>query len=292
MDIDSPSSLEETSPSDTSSSYYEKSLDESFEEKENADTNNNESVEPDEQSKDKDKEKEAGKVNDDLECEEVTKDLHWKDIKLFPPEKNRSTVWKFGGFGKDDKGNLVKDKVVCSICGKKITQSGSPTNFKTHLIDKHGSIVQPVFDQVAGAGASKNQPKITLFSKSFTIKKYNNNHPKQKKCRKSLLNWTIRNKRPLGICEDSGFREVIEIADNQLCVPSRRTVSRDIQQFYLVKKKETIEKFSEVNYFSCTNDAGTSLAGHTFVDVNVHWLSEDFECEKKVVTVSQVKDSS
>ena len=105
-------------------------------------------------------------------------------------------------------------------------------------------------------------------------------------------NWTIRNKRPLGICEDSGFREVIEIADNQLCVPSRRTVSRDIQQFYLVKKKETIEKFSEVNYFSCTNDAGTSLAGHTFVDVNVHWLSEDFECEKKVVTVSQVKDSS
>ena len=160
------------------------------------------------------------------------------------------------------------------------------------MIDKHGSIVQPVFDQVAGAGASKNQPKITLFSKSFTIKKYNNNHPKQKKCRKSLFNWTIRNKRPLGICEDSGFREVIEIADNQLCVPSRRTVSRDIQQFYLVKKKETIEKFSEVNYFSCTNDAGTSLAGHTFVDVNVHWLSEDFECEKKVVTVSQVKDSS
>ena len=96
MDIDSPSSLEETSPSDTSSSYYEKSLDESFEEKENADTNNNESVEPDEQSKDKDKEKEAGKVNDDLECEEVTKDLHWKDMKLFPPEKNRSNVWKSG----------------------------------------------------------------------------------------------------------------------------------------------------------------------------------------------------
>ena len=56
--------------------------------------NNNESVEPDEQSKDKDKEKEAGKVNDDLVCEEVTKDLHWKDMKLFPPEKNRSNVWK------------------------------------------------------------------------------------------------------------------------------------------------------------------------------------------------------
>ena len=62
MDIDSPSSLEETSPSDTSSSYYEKSLDESIEEKENDDTNNNESVEPDEQSKDKDKEKEEAKL--------------------------------------------------------------------------------------------------------------------------------------------------------------------------------------------------------------------------------------
>ena len=94
MDIDSPSSLEETSPSDTSSSYYEKSLDESFEEKENNDTNNNESVEPDEQSKDKDKEKEAGKVNDDLVCEEVTKYLHWKEQKRTEVMFGNRGFWK------------------------------------------------------------------------------------------------------------------------------------------------------------------------------------------------------
>ena len=61
---------------------------------------------------------------------------------------------------------------------------------------------------------------------------------------------------------------------------------------YFVKKKETIEKLSEVKYFSCTNDAGTSLAGHSFVDVNVHWLSKDFECEKKVVCVKGVKSKT
>ena len=166
-------------------------------------------IEPVEQSNDE-ANKTKEKVNDDID-RDVAKDLSWKGAKLFPPEKNRSNIWKFSGFEKDDKGNLVKEKVICSICGKKISWTGSPTNFRTHLMDKHGSIVQPVFDPVSGAGASNKQPRITLFSKSFSIKKYKSNHPKQQKFRKSILNWTIRNKRPLGICEDSGFREVIVI---------------------------------------------------------------------------------
>ena len=135
MDIDSPTS-DETLPSDSDTSCSDKS-DESFEDEENDDTNNNESVaiEPVEQSNDE-ANKTKEKVNDDID-RDVAKDLSWKGAKLFPPEKNRSNVWKFGGFEKDDKGNLVKEKVICSICGKKISWTGSPTNFRTHLMDKH-----------------------------------------------------------------------------------------------------------------------------------------------------------
>ena len=69
MDIDSPSS-DETSPSDSDTSCSDKS-DESFEDEENDDTNNNESVavvEPVEKSNDE-ANKKKGKVNDDLECD-------------------------------------------------------------------------------------------------------------------------------------------------------------------------------------------------------------------------------
>ena len=40
--------------------------------------------------------------------------LVWKEDKLFPPDKrsNVSTVWKHGGFKKDDNGKLIKDKVI------------------------------------------------------------------------------------------------------------------------------------------------------------------------------------
>ena len=289
MDIDSPSS-DESSQSDTSFSSTEESLDDSYEEneKDEGDTNNNEDVEAVPKSSTSSHVHEKSSDNNEgIETTNKDKELSWNDTKLFPPDKSRSNVWKFGGFIKDDKGKLVKEKVVCSLCGKKIPWSGSPTNFKTHLMDKHGSTVKPVFDEVPGAG--KNQPKITLFSQSYKIKKYKNDHPKQKKFRKFVRNWTIRDKRPLNICQDKGFRDIIDLADNQLCVPSRSTVTRDIRKLYLEKKKETREKFKEVKYFSCTNDAGTSLGGHSFVDVNVHYLTEDFDMEKKVVAVNAIK---
>ena len=49
MDIDSLDNSDESSPSDSDTSFscLEKSLDESFEDKVNDDTNNNKSVEPD-----------------------------------------------------------------------------------------------------------------------------------------------------------------------------------------------------------------------------------------------------
>ena len=50
----------------------------------------------------------------------------------------------------------------------------------------------------------------------------------------------------------------------------------------------TIEKFKNIDYFSCTTDAGSSLAGHTYVDINVHFLDENFKPEKKIVAVVPV----
>ena len=219
----------------------------------------------------------------EVESIEGQTELVWKDTKLFPPERSKSDVWKFGGFAKDQNGKLLKERVICSLCGKKIHYANSPTNFRTHLNDKHGSIVKSVYNKT-----STNQPKITMFGKSFIIKKYKGDHPKQKKFRQLLNKWIIKDKRSLGICEDIGFRDIMELADNQLSVPSRRTVTREIKSLFSKKRKETKEKFSKIDYFSCTNDAGTSLAGHSFIDVNVHWINDDFECERKVVDVKAI----
>ena len=176
-------------------------------------------------------------VVNEAEGTETRKGLVWKETKLFPPDRRRSDVWKFGGFAKDEGGNLIKDKVICSLCGKKIHYANSPTNFRTHLIDKHGSNVKSVFDK-SNNQSNSNQPKITLFGKSTNTKKYKSDHPKQVKFRKYLQRWIIKQKRPLRICEDEGFRNIMELADNQLSVPSRRTITNDIKSLFKLKRKE------------------------------------------------------
>ena len=37
-----------------------------------------------------------------------------------------------------------------------------------------------------------------------------------------------------------------------------------------------------------TTDAGTSFAGKCYIDVNAHWISEDFKVKKKILIVIKV----
>ena len=42
---------------------------------------------------------------------------------------------------------------------------------------------------------------------------------------------------------------------------------------------------------SCTNDGGSSSGAKSFVDVNVHYVTEDFQPKKKILDVFEMKDS-
>ena len=82
---------------------------------------------------------------DDKKTELNTND--WKDIMLFPPALHvynnedskiqTSDVWQFGGFCKDDLGNLLKSHVMCGVCGLRIRYYNNTTNFKHHLTKHH-----------------------------------------------------------------------------------------------------------------------------------------------------------
>ena len=134
--------MESSSESDKSSSSSDESFDteeESFDDDDEVGkeaSNNNDSEKEIVNNVVVDVEKEENET--EVESIEVQKELVWKDTKLFPPERSKSDVWKFGGFAKDENGKLLKERVICSICGKKIHYANSPTNFRTHLNDKHG----------------------------------------------------------------------------------------------------------------------------------------------------------
>ena len=210
----------------------------------------------------------------------------WNGVKLYPPGGYRkpgtSATWNHGGFRKNEKGVIQKNVAVCGYCGEEITISGgSPTNLKKHLDKAHEDLVTEVEEKI-----NLKQPKMLDFVKP--PKPYSRDHPKQQQLRTDVTKWVINEKRPMDIVHDEGLRITISHVDSRLTLPSRNTLVNDITKLDKQKRGETKEKFKEIEYFASTNDAGTSLAGVTFIEINVHYVDENFVPQKKILDVISV----
>ena len=79
--------------------------------------------------------------------EQVKEDkiLHWKGEQLFPPHFKRpmqSRIWKFTGFRRNSKGQLITAETVCALCGLERTFSNSSYGPQLHHLQKiHKKIV-------------------------------------------------------------------------------------------------------------------------------------------------------
>ena len=105
----------------------------------------------------------------------------------------------------------------------------------------------------------------------------------------NVIKWIARDIRPIKIVDDEGFRNIISNIDPKLTVPSRQSVVREIKKLHAEKKRETVEAFKNVQDIVMTTDAGTSLSGKTFIDVNFHWIDgKNLKMKKKTVEVIKV----
>ena len=181
-------------------------------------------------------------------------------VDLFPPDGSKmrkaSQAWSYGGLKKDDKGRLLRDKMYCALCTKTFKYNQSPSALTDHLKHRHADKMLEL------ETAKQSQSKLTefRFTKANIAEKYKASNPKQKQFRSDLVDWIIKDKRPFAISNDKGLRKVIKNLDPRIAVPVGRTISNDIAKKFSEKKKSTLEKLSKVNYFSCTNDGGTSLS--------------------------------
>ena len=217
----------------------------------------------------------------------------WMGVKLFPPRRtqlNPSKAWQFGGFKKGVDGQLITDKTVCGLCGKEQNFRKTPTNLFQHLQNCHA-----LETGIKPSGQPKqalDNPSIKdFFNKASKVSKYKSAHPKQRLLKKKIVQWIILSKRPISIVEDEMLKESYEVADPKLKVPSRWEVTAEIRKLFKEKKAQVVEEFSQVEHFCCTNDAGSSSGAKSFVDVNVHYLTENFEPKKKIVSVFEMKES-
>ena len=236
---------------------------------------------------------------DDLMDQPLKSSTHsrpsWQGVSLFPPKKMTKTpskVWKYGGFRKGADGQLKTEKTVCGFCGEEQKFRGTPSNFGQHLKNHHAGQV----DLAVGESSQSNSktPSIMHYinkPSGGSVSKYKANHPKQKAFRAKVDKWIIANNRPLATVEDENLVGAFGLADPKLTMPTRYMVTRDIREMFKKEKAKTIEELAQVEAMCSTNDAGSTSGARSFVDVNIHYVTEDFHPKKKILDVFEMKES-
>ena len=212
--------------------------------------------------------------------------LFLKGVQLFPPEKRKSTsfAWVHGGFKKMENGQLDRSKVYCSHCGVELKYNGTPSILTNHLERLHKDKLKP-------STAKSAQSLITDFSApaETKVKKLSPNHPLQVKFKNEIVRWVIENLRPLKIVTDQRLLNAFKLANPALSVPSMMRVRKEILNLEESHRAKLIEELKDVSFVTCTNDAGSCYGGSSFIDVNIHWVDEEFNPRKKILEVVPVQ---
>ena len=239
----------------------------------------------------KKEEEKAADNNKVAEGEDKVSVPKWNNKRLWPPSnKTKSRAWNFGGFFRDKTGQLILDNTICGFCGKSQKYRNTPTNLTQHLQNEH-RLLYEIPSSSKTATETTTHPIKSFFTPKRKLPNYDVEHPKQKAVRDKLVEWIVKDNRPLSIVEDLKLRQVIELADERIKMPSRNTMKTHIKKLFTKKKEQFVEEFKNVEYFAGTNDAGTALDASSFIDINVEYLTEDFVLKKKILDVIEMKKS-
>ena len=198
-------------------------------------------------------------------------------VRLWPPsggKKLKSETWKHGGFKKDQKGILQKDVVYCAHCNFSTKYCNSPTNLQRHIEREHGDVLKELSDE-----PKLFQSKVTDFPTTSLaiVKKYPQDSQKQVNFKNLIITWVIKSLRPFIIVKDENLVKAFNLADPKLTIPSTDTIKSQVSKLDVKHTALLKKELESISFVTCTNDAGSSYGASSFIDVNIHWLTEDFK---------------
>lgn len=86
----------------------------------------------------------------------------------------------------------------------------------------------------------KCAPKPNAESKAINTFMHGSTYSRSK-MRYKLIRWVVRNHRPFAIVEDEDLLDIFKMLYAEVQVPSARTISRDIQEVFLLTRKNVME---------------------------------------------------
>ena len=181
---------------------------------------------------------------------------------------SKSSTWKYFKFrvADDDIDRSFAHCVLCLESGQKkrgaIKYCGGTTNLTNHLKSWHKTEFKLVTDNQVVSKLVQSETILDHFkSKSIMWPK---SSEKWKKLTMSLAKWFCKNSRSTAMVEDEGFAAFMALACPSYELPSRKTLSKYIEELYQKEHKKIKSSLEDVEFCAITTDGGTSSNATSF----------------------------
>ncbi|KAL5756327.1 hypothetical protein ACOSQ2_021073 [Xanthoceras sorbifolium] len=204
--------------------------------------------------------------------------------------KGSSNIWTI--FTKN--GDHIRCK--CNYCGK---YYGCTTKNGTKSLWNHVNF-QCTKYMSAMAAEDKNQ-KVTTHASNFSTTFDNDSKPvtsnlvavgfDKELCREACTKMIIVDELSFSFVEKDGFREFCSALCPRFTPPSRRTLTRDIYQFYLSEKSKLKKYFIERSPRVClTTDTWISIQNINYMVITSHFIDCEWKLHKRILSFGMIPD--
>ena len=219
--------------------------------------------------------------------------------------KPESACWNFFKFmGEKDVAPADLNRVICTLCyekerdGKTVQNQmefvyrSSTTNLNRHLERFHPKAYNDA--KKSKENKDKDQTNgnlITNYTSSTKVNvvKWPKTSQNWKDVTQAIAEWSCIDSRPMSVSEDQGFRNVCNKLNPAFEPPCAKTVTSYVEKLYKTHKQIVMDLIQNIDYLSITTDGGSSVNAVNFIDINMHYVSSDWELKTVTLCVRENK---
>ncbi|XP_005991046.2 E3 SUMO-protein ligase ZBED1-like [Latimeria chalumnae] len=204
----------------------------------------------------------------------------------------QSRYWTFFGFQGDAYGRIIdKTKIICKLCGVRLSYSGNTTNLRQHLIYKHRREYNELVGNGHGVAAATPDAKKNADALSRDMAARAVAMPPVGRTTKAIADFIVRDLMPVEIVEGEGFTQMLSALDPNYKIPAASFLAHTIlQEMQIQAKLKVIEFVKGLQHCSVSVDLWKHSNSLSYLTVTVHYVDNAFEFKNKVLSSRAISE--
>uniref|UniRef100_A0A672JRG1 BED-type domain-containing protein n=1 Tax=Salarias fasciatus TaxID=181472 RepID=A0A672JRG1_SALFA len=200
------------------------------------------------------------------------------------PSSLKAKVWQhFGFYRLPGKTELDMTHTVCKHCKAKLKYFGNTTNARAHITRHHPEISDT---EKQSRPPAADQRTLQYFAKLSA------NSERAKRITRSIACFIAKDLRPYSVVENEGFICMLQTLEPRYAIPSRKFLSETaVPQLYEETKRKVASDLAKTTRVALTCDAWTSRATQSYVTFTVHYISDTWLLESRVLQTRVMHES-